>query len=62
MTHSRHGQTLDTWWYRCDTCGDRITGAELKGSPIVHIAGTTKASSTGQLEVIYTQYGGGMSR
>lgn len=52
----------DTWWYYCDTCGDRITGAELKSSPIVHIAGTTKNSSLGQLEVIYTQYGGRSSR
>lgn len=49
----------DTWWYYCDACGgDRITGAELKSSPIVHIAGTTKPSSIGQLQVNYTQYGG----
>jgi CRISPR/Cas system-associated protein Cas10 (large subunit of type III CRISPR-Cas system) len=49
----------DTWWYYCDACGrDRITGAELRDSPIVHIAGTTKPSSIGRLGVIYTQYGG----
>jgi hypothetical protein len=50
----------DIWWYYCDACGrDRITGAELRSSPIVHIAGATKPSSIGRLEVIYTQYGGG---
>jgi hypothetical protein len=50
----------DTWWYYCDACGrDRITGAELRSSRIVHIAGTTKPSSIGRLEVICTQYGGG---
>ena len=31
----------DTWWYRCDGCGDdRITGAKLKASPVIHVVAT----------------------
>ena len=52
----------DTWWYYCDACGSRITGAELKANPILHIAATTRARSTGPLEVVYTQYGRGTSQ
>jgi hypothetical protein len=52
----------DTWWYSCDGCGSRITGAELKASPIIHIVETAKASSSGQLETIHLRFGGGIAQ
>jgi hypothetical protein len=39
----------DTWWYHCDVCGGRLTGAEIKASPIIHIVSTLGGlTSTGQ--------------
>jgi hypothetical protein len=43
----------DTWWYLCDACGrTRITGAELKADPIIHIVPTLEGlTSTGRPRV-----------
>jgi hypothetical protein len=50
----------DTWWYNCDACGGRLTGAEIKASPVTHIVPTPgRRTSTGQPLISYTRYGGG---
>lgn len=52
----------DTWWYLCDGCGDdRITGAKLKASPIIHVVATYERTGTGRYEVVYRRYGVGVS-
>lgn len=52
----------DTWWYCCEVCGSRITGAELKASPITHIVETAKTNSSGQLETIHMRFGEGVAQ
>lgn len=48
----------DTWWYRCDECGDdRITGAKLKAGPVIHVVATYERTSTGRHEVVHRRYG-----
>lgn len=48
----------DTWWYRCDGCGDdRITGAKLKASEVVHVVATYERISTGRYETVHRRYG-----
>ena len=53
----------DTWWYLCDECGNsRITGAELKASPIIHVVPTLeRLTGTGRPLVSYVQHGGAAS-
>jgi hypothetical protein len=53
----------DTWWYLCDECGNsRITDAELKASPIIHIVATLeRLTSTGKPLINYVQHGGATS-
>ena len=52
----------DTWWYRCDECGDdRITGARLKASPVIHVIATYERTSTGRHEVVHRRYGAAAS-
>ena len=51
-----------TWWYRCGVCGSRITGAELKASPVIHTVQTTATSSSGQSEIICIRFGGGIAQ
>jgi len=47
-----------TWWYRCDECGDdRIAGAGLKASPVIHVVATYERTSTGRHEVVHRRYG-----
>lgn len=49
----------DTGWYYCDTCGDRLTGAGIKASVIVHVVATTRPiTSTGRRPTVHTRYGG----
>ena len=49
----------DTWWYHCNACGGRLTGAEIKTSPVIHVVPAVgHLTSTGQPLVSYTQYGG----
>jgi hypothetical protein len=49
----------DTWWYHCDACGGRLTGAEMKTSPVIHVVPAVgHLTSTGQPLISYTQYGG----
>lgn len=51
----------DTWWYRCDGCGDdRITGAKLKASPVIHVVATYERTSTGRHETVHRRYGSGV--
>ncbi len=52
----------DTWWYLCDGCGDdRITGAKLKASPVIHVVATYERISTGRYETVHRRYGAGIS-
>jgi hypothetical protein len=52
----------DTWWYLCDECGDdRITGAKLKASRIIHVVATYERTSTGRHEVVQRRYGADVS-
>lgn len=52
----------DTWWYRCDHCGDdRITGAKLKTSPVIHVVATYERTGTGRHEVVHRRYGAAAS-
>jgi competence protein CoiA-like protein len=52
----------DTWWYLCDVCGDdRITGAKLKASPVIHVVATYERTSTGRHEIVHRRYGAGVS-
>jgi hypothetical protein len=52
----------DTWWYLCDGCGDdRITGAKLKASRVIHVVATYERTSTGRYEVVQRRYGAGIS-
>jgi hypothetical protein len=52
----------DTWWYRCDECGDDwIIGAKLKASPVIHVVATYERTSTGRHEVIHRRYGAAAS-
>jgi competence protein CoiA-like protein len=49
----------DTWWYHCDACGGRLTGAEINASTVTHIVPTPgRRTSTGQPLISYTRYGG----
>jgi hypothetical protein len=52
----------DTWWYRCDVCGDKLTGSELKASPVTHVVGTYERTDTGRYTVVYRCYGASTSR
>jgi Competence protein CoiA-like family len=53
----------DTWWYLCDGCGDdRITGAKLKASRVIHVVATYERISTGRYEVVHRRHGAGVSR
>jgi hypothetical protein len=47
----------DTWWYRCEVCGDKLTGAELKASPVTHIVCTYERGDTGRYVEVYHRYG-----
>jgi hypothetical protein len=47
----------DTWWYCCDVCGDKLTGAELKASPVIHIVRTYERSDTGRYVEVCRRYG-----
>lgn len=48
----------DTWWYRCEGCGDdRITGAKLKASPVIHVVATYERIRTGRYETVHRRYG-----
>jgi hypothetical protein len=49
----------DTWWYRCGE--DRITGAKLQTSPVIHMVATYERTSTGRYEVVHHRYGAGVS-
>ena len=52
----------DTWWYRCDECGDdRIAGAKLKASPVIHVVAIYERTSTGRHEVVHRRYGADVS-
>jgi len=52
----------DTWWYRCDECGDdRIPGAKLKASAVIHVVATYERTSTGRHEVVHRRYGAAAS-
>ncbi|MGD0639045.1 MAG: hypothetical protein ABSA72_13505, partial [Nitrososphaerales archaeon] len=51
----------DTWWYRCDVCGDKLTGADLKLSPVIHVVGTYERLATGRYAEVYRRYGGAKS-
>jgi hypothetical protein len=52
----------DSWWYLCDECGDdRITGAKLKVSRVIHVVATYERTSTGRHEVVQRRYGAGVS-
>ena len=52
----------DTWWYLCDECGDdRITGAKLKASPVIHVVAIYERTSTGRYEIVHRRYGVGVS-
>ena len=52
----------DTWWYRCDgCCDDRITGAKLIASPVIHVVATYERISTGRYETVQRRYGAGVS-
>jgi hypothetical protein len=52
----------DTWWYRCYDCGDdRITGARLKASPVIHVVAIYERTGTGRHEVVYRRYGAAAS-
>ena len=52
----------DTWWYLCDGCGDdRITGAKLKASPVIHVVATYERTGTGRHEIVHRRYGAGVS-
>jgi Competence protein CoiA-like family len=51
----------DTWWYLCDGCGDdRITGAKLKASPVIHVVATYERTGTGRHEIVHRRYGAGV--
>ena len=47
-----------TWWYRCDVCSDKLTGADLKASPVIHVVGTYERIDTGRYAEVYRRYGG----
>jgi Competence protein CoiA-like family len=47
----------DSWWYRCDVCGDKLTGAELKASPVIHVVCTYERADTGRYVEVYRRYG-----
>ncbi len=47
----------DGSWYRRDVCGDKLTGAELKASPVIHIVCTYERGETGQYAEVYRRYG-----
>jgi len=47
----------DSWWYRCDVCGDKLTGAELKASPVIHVVCTYECGETGRYAEVYRRYG-----
>ena len=47
----------DTWWYRFEVCGDKLTGAELKASPVTHIVCTYERGDTGRYVEVYRRYG-----
>jgi hypothetical protein len=52
----------DTWWYRCGDCGDdRITGARLKASAVIHVVATYERTRTGRPEVVHRRYGAAAS-
>ncbi len=52
----------DTWWYLCDGCGDdRITGAKLKASSVIHVVATYERTSTGRYKTVHRRYGAGIS-
>jgi hypothetical protein len=52
----------DTWWYRCEGCGDDgITGAKLKASPVIHVVATYERIRTGRYETVHRRYGIGVS-
>jgi Competence protein CoiA-like family len=43
----------DTWWYLCAGCGDdRITGAKLTASRVIHVVATYERTSTGRHEIV----------
>ncbi len=48
----------DSWWYRCDVCGDKLTGAELKASPVIHVVRTYECGATGRHVEVRRRYGG----
>ena len=53
----------DTWWYLCDGCGDdRITGAKLKASPVIHVVATYERTGTGRHGIVHRRYGAGVSK
>ena len=48
----------DTWWCRCDGCGDdRITGAKLKAGPVIHVALLMNAPAMGGTKWLHRRYG-----
>ncbi len=47
----------DSWWYRCDVCGDKLTGAELKASPVIHVVRSYERIGTGRYVEVYRRYG-----
>lgn len=52
----------DTWWYRCEGCGDdRITGAKLKANRVIHVVATYERISTGRYEIVHRRYGADVS-
>jgi hypothetical protein len=46
-----------SWWYRCGVCGDNLTGAELKASPVIHVVRTYERADTGRYVGVYRRYG-----
>jgi hypothetical protein len=51
------GTDPDSWWYRCDVCGDKLTGAELKASPVIHVVRSYERADTGRYVEVYRRYG-----
>jgi hypothetical protein len=47
----------DSWWYRCDVCGDKLTGAELKASSVIHVVRTYERSDAGRYVEVCRRYG-----
>jgi len=47
----------DSWWYRCGVCGDKLSGAELKASPVIHVVRSYERADTGRYVEVYRRYG-----